>query len=74
MTSNEVIVTNLNQRDGMPPVPSTCNDIAGGVVRPMPSNIVIPCVVSTLVRDMSSTALATSARDMPPRSVCVCYN
>ena len=49
----------------MPPVPSTCDDAAGGVVRPMPSNTVTPRVASALAGDMSSAALATSARDMP---------
>ena len=71
MTSNEVILANLNQGEDMPPVPSTCDDAAGGVVRPIPSNTVTPRVASALARDMSSDpsscdlTLATSARDMP---------
>ena len=65
MTANEVIKANLNQGGDMPPVPSTCDDAAGGVVRPMPSNTVTPRVASALAGDMSSATLTTSARDMP---------
>ena len=55
MTKNEVVLTNLNQGGkGHAPVPSTCNDAASGVIRPIPSNIVTHSVAAVLARDMSS--------------------
>ena len=44
----ESIISSSNHGGDMPPVPSTCDDAAGGVVRPIPSNTVTPRVASAV--------------------------